>query len=152
MARFARLTSLTLLTAALVGGPFVPPAGASATGGYERSAIRHANTARTARRLPALRASSCLDTFAERQARAMAAHQRMFHQDLGPILRRCGLSQVGENVAFGYPSGKAVTAAWMDSPAHRANLLNPRHRLIGVGAYRDARGYFYVAEVLGRAR
>ncbi len=75
----------------------------------------------------------------------------MYHQPMGPILKKCKLSQVGENVAFGYSSGKSVTKAWMDSSGHRANLLNGKHRLIGVGAYQDSRGQWYVSQVFGAA-
>ncbi len=45
----------------------------------------------------------------------MAAQRRMYHQDLEPILRRCGMSMVGENVAYGFTSGRAVVRGWMDS-------------------------------------
>jgi uncharacterized protein YkwD len=46
---------------------------------------------------------------------------------------------VGENLAWG--SGKrttpaSVVAAWMHSPPHRANLLRPRFREIGISAVR----------------
>ena len=56
----------------------------------------------------------------------MAAGRSMYHQSMKPILDSCHLSQVGENVAFGYPSGKAVVNAWMHSPDHKKNLLNAR--------------------------
>ena len=41
----------------------------------------------------------------------MATETSMYHQDLGPILEECGLNMVGENVAYGYPNGRAVVAA-----------------------------------------
>lgn len=45
----------------------------------------------------------------------------MSHQELGPILDECGLSTVGENVAYGYPTGGAVVRrGWMRSAGHRA--------------------------------
>ncbi len=31
---------------------------------------------------------------------------------------------VGVNGLYGYPSAKAVTAAWMNSSGHRANILD----------------------------
>ncbi len=105
---------------------------------YENSAIAHTNAERAQRDRVKLKKSKCLDRFAEKQARAMAAETTMYHQPMDPILEKCHLSQVGENVAFGYPSGKAVVKAWMHSPGHKKNLLNSRHRLIGLGAYQDA--------------
>ncbi len=39
----------------------------------------------------------------------------------------------GENIAKGYQSPEAVVNAWMNSPGHRANILNPSFTHIGVG-------------------
>jgi uncharacterized protein YkwD len=39
----------------------------------------------------------------------------------------------GENVAQGQPNPHAVMTAWMKSPGHRANILNPDFATIGVG-------------------
>ena len=41
---------------------------------------------------------------------------------------------LGENIAAGQPSAEDVVAAWMASPGHRANILNPAYTEIGVGA------------------
>ena len=144
------LVMMALLTIGLLAGPLSPPAIASVSGSYERAVSVHSNRYRAAHDRVALKKSKCLDRYAERQARRMAKKQRMYHQHMGPILRRCHLSQVGENVAVGFPKGKAVTGAWMKSAGHRKNLLNKRHRLVGVGAYRDAHGRWYVSQVLGR--
>jgi uncharacterized protein YkwD len=43
---------------------------------------------------------------------------------------------VGENIAWGTGSlatPRAITAAWMNSPGHRANVLEPDYREIGIG-------------------
>jgi uncharacterized protein YkwD len=133
-------------------GPTVTPAVASMGGQYESDIAAFGNRMRTDRHLVRMTSSSCLDQFAEKQARAMATHRRLFHSALKPILTSCNLYEVGENVAFGYPSGQAVTRAWMHSPEHRENLLNGIHRLIGVGAVQDSRDQWYVAQVLGRTR
>ena len=54
----------------------------------------------------------------------------------------------GENIAAGYVSPSAVVSAWMNSTGHRANILNPNYRDIGVGyvyepndAYPNGYGY-----------
>jgi uncharacterized protein YkwD len=146
------LTALAFATASLLAGPLADPVAASASSTYESDVIKYANVERTSRHLAKVSSSACLDSYAESWARNMARKQRMYHQELGPILSKCKLSQVGENIAFGYPSGKAVTKAWMASPGHKANLLNKRHRLIGVGAVQDKKGYWWVSEVLGRSR
>jgi uncharacterized protein YkwD len=42
-------------------------------------------------------------------------------------------SAVGENIAAGYTSPEALVAGWMNSPGHRANILSPKYREIGIG-------------------
>ena len=39
----------------------------------------------------------------------------------------------GENIAAGYQTPKQVMDGWMDSPGHRANILNPGYGKLGVG-------------------
>lgn len=39
----------------------------------------------------------------------------------------------GENIAYGYPTGSAVLAAWLGSPGHKANIENPNFTHHGVG-------------------
>ena len=40
----------------------------------------------------------------------------------------------GENLAIDYTSAKEQQEAWMDSPLHRKNILNPDYKEIGVAA------------------
>ncbi|MBD8868759.1 CAP domain-containing protein [Nocardioides donggukensis] len=117
---------------------------------YAKTAIHKTNVERTDRNLTRLRGGECLQRFARRQARRMARQERMFHQDLGPIMRRCGLRRAGENVAAGYPGGKAVVRGWMRSDGHRANILEPRFRVIGLAARKGDNGVWYAAQVFGR--
>ncbi|PIU24559.1 hypothetical protein COT12_00405 [Candidatus Berkelbacteria bacterium CG08_land_8_20_14_0_20_39_8] len=42
-------------------------------------------------------------------------------------------SIAGENLAKGFSSSEGVVSAWMNSPSHRANILNPDYQDIGVG-------------------
>lgn len=46
---------------------------------------------------------------------------------------------VGENIAAGQPSAEAVVEAWMNSPGHRENIMNPNFKELGVG-------YLYVED------
>lgn len=39
----------------------------------------------------------------------------------------------GENIAWGQRMPEEVVNAWMNSPGHRANIMNPRFTKIGVG-------------------
>ncbi len=49
-----------------------------------------------------------------------------------PALGYTNYSMIGENIAGGQPTPAQVVAAWLKSPGHRANLLNPDFREIGV--------------------
>jgi len=42
--------------------------------------------------------------------------------------------------------------AFMASPGHRANILEPRFAKVGIGIYRNARGEFWVTEMFSRDR
>jgi uncharacterized protein YkwD len=44
-----------------------------------------------------------------------------------------GWTAIGENIAAGYPTPEAVVAGWMNSEGHRANILSPNYREIGIG-------------------
>lgn len=48
---------------------------------------------------------------------------------------------IGENIAAGYPTPEAVTAGWLASPGHRANLLNARYTDIGIAEVSGAGPY-----------
>ena len=43
----------------------------------------------------------------------------------------------GENIAMGYGTPQAVVDGWMNSPGHRANILNANFTQIGVGYVAD---------------
>ena len=55
---------------------------------------------------------------------------------------------MGENLLVGPAmSGGAAEDLWMNSPGHRANILNPSFNHIGVAATQDSSGrWWYVAE------
>ncbi|TWV44580.1 CAP domain-containing protein [Streptomyces misionensis] len=81
-----------------------------------------------------------LTAAAQEHSADMAAHQNMSHtgsdgSDPGTRITRAGYgwSAYGENVAYGYASADEVMAGWMNSPGHRANILNCGFREIGVG-------------------
>lgn len=144
-----------LLVSAIVPLALVAPAGGAAptpAGTYANEAVKVTNNKRVQHDLVRLRRSDCLKQFAVRQARRMANQTRMFHQDLSPILSRCRLSMVGENVAYGYPTGRAVVRAWMRSPGHRANILQRRYRIVAIAARKGSDGSWYVSQVLARRR
>jgi uncharacterized protein YkwD len=57
---------------------------------------------------------------------------------------------LGENIAFNQADAASVVAAWMNSPPHRENMLNPAFTDIGVGIAWDSRGEPYYTMMLGQ--
>jgi len=51
------------------------------------------------------------------------------------MMKQFGITyrSAGENIAQGYSTAQAVVNAWMNSPGHRANILNSSYTQIGVG-------------------
>lgn len=118
---------------------------------YQKQVFSSTNQQRERHDRVKFRHQKCVQKYAVRQAKRMARQDRMYHQDLGPILRDCGLSMVGENVAYGYSTGRTVVNnGWMQSEGHRRNILNPQFRLLGAGARKSADGTWYAAQVFGR--
>lgn len=52
----------------------------------------------------------------------------------------------GENIAMGQKNAKEVVKAWMNSPGHKANILNKNYGLIGVSYYNG----YWVQEFVGK--
>jgi uncharacterized protein YkwD len=148
--RTPRTAFAAILLALLVTLMPATPVEAQTVPRYQNQARAVTNDKRAAHDLVKLRPGRCVQRFARRHARRMADRERMYHQDLGPILNRCNLSRVGENVAFGYPTGRRVVRAWMSSPGHRANILEPRYRLLGLAMRRSDNGTPYAVQVFGR--
>ena len=58
-------------------------------------------------------------------------------QKILDVLKEYGVTAAptGENAAWGSVSPQEVVDAWMQSEGHRANILNPEARAMGVGYY-----------------
>ncbi|MFF4892213.1 CAP domain-containing protein [Micromonospora chersina] len=86
---------------------------------------------------------------AQRHSQDQADHKTMSHDgsdgsDVGDRLDRVGYAwrSYGENVAWNQQSPAAVMDAWMNSPGHRANILNCSFTQIGVGVARSNGPYW----------
>lgn len=51
---------------------------------------------------------------------------------------------IGENIAYGYTSPKAVMKGWMNSSGHKANILSGDYNSIGIGCYYYDGAYYWV--------
>ena len=132
-------------TAPVVTAPKVT--GPVATASYADRVLALTNAERTSRGLRALSFSTCADGFANTWAGKLALAGTLSHQALTPILDVCNARGVGENVAFGNVSPETLVQMWMDSPGHRANILNPAFTPLGVGDVTTATGRVYGVQV-----
>lgn len=90
--------------------------------------------------LPALKENDKLDQAAAAKLKDMFAQQYFEHvnpQGIGPadLAKKAGYSFLaeGENLALGnFKNDQALLEAWMNSPGHRANILNTKYTEIGV--------------------
>ena len=110
------------------------------------------NQERAKHHLPMLRTNRRLALAATRHAKDMAARHYFSHDTLGggsflDRIRRTGYLRgahswiVGENLAWGsrgYSRPQVIMRMWMNSPGHRANILNASFREIGIGVAYDA--------------
>jgi uncharacterized protein YkwD len=66
----------------------------------------------------------------------------------------CRQPVIGENIAVGRLRPRDTFRAWRASPSHRALMLDPRFKGIGismrVGVYNGARAYYVTADFSGR--
>jgi uncharacterized protein YkwD len=106
------------------------------------------NRERRARHLKPLRSQKRLFVASYRHSRAMVKERFFSHVQPGGIglLTRLVRTHylpsrrwlVGENIAFGrgsFDSPLQTVHAWMNSTGHRANILRPGFRQIGIGIY-----------------
>ena len=127
--------------------------GAPLDDAYEARVVGLVNAERSRAGLPPLAVSSCADAFAESWSRHMAASGTFAHRpDLGPLLRRCAGSRVGENIAHGTLSADKLMDMWMASPGHRANILSRSYTHVGVGTARTGSGRVYATQNFLRLR
>lgn len=128
----------------------------------ESEIIRLVNAERARAGLPAVRVSGQLNFAADLHSRDMAATRTMAHELFGttqPLptdrLDMAGYDDWtysyswGENVAAGYASAQAVMNGWMNSPGHRANILNGSFTEIGVSVRADSNGTLYFTQNFG---
>ena len=115
------------------------------TGDAEQRFVSLANDERTQRGLGAVAVRADLVEVARRQAARMAAEGRLFHN---PNLRNevQDWEAVGENVGTGMDVDQ-VHVAFMNSSAHRDNILSGVFTEIGVGVVPADDGGLWVAQV-----
>lgn len=131
-----------------------PPKQATA---LRRAILSEVNRARRAAGLRAVVASAQLDAIAQGHACDNAARDSYSHYgsdgaELTRRLRRGGFHyhRAAENTGLGFGGDPArVMAFWMNSPGHRANILNRGLRQLGLGVATSDSGKMAWVLVLG---
>ena len=142
-------TALAVLVAAFAPSPADARGDGRATelSLLESGVLAQINFIRVQHGLPALQLSADLGEAADEHSREMVADGYFEHDSFdGSVFWKriagfygsagYGYWSVGENLLWGSPNVGSVGALqmWMRSPDHRANILNPRWREIGVSA------------------
>ena len=86
---------------------------------------------------------------AQAWAERLAREQRLYHSNLSDGFSG-GWCALAENVGTGANVAE-IQRAYMASPSHRSNILNPRWNGMGVGYAKDARGRAYTVQVFVQA-
>jgi uncharacterized protein YkwD len=129
----------------------------------EPSIVERINSIRASHGLRALTVAKRLNDAADRHARSMGSSSYFRHELYTPRRNRAWTPfatwirwywpgpgyrawSAGENLAWGAPdiSASRTVTNWMNSPGHRANILNPAWRSIGVAAVHvdEPAGYY----------
>lgn len=80
------------------------------------------------------------------------SHTRPNGTQFSTALKEAGAqyTMAGENIAWGQKTPEAVVTAWMNSPGHRANIMNANFTRIGVGHVKNAAGTSYWVQLFAR--
>ncbi|WP_395575022.1 CAP domain-containing protein [Streptomyces sp. BK79] len=117
------------------------PAGASEQAVAQAQVLKLVNDERAKVGCSPVAANSALRELAEDFSRAMAEQGFFDHTDPSGATpwdraEAAGIGNLGgENIARGQADAQAVMDAWMDSPGHRANILNCDFQTLGVGVH-----------------
>ncbi|MBW3665370.1 MAG: cell wall-binding repeat-containing protein [Actinobacteria bacterium] len=136
IARITRPFAFLLLTLGLIAGSELSAAIATEfLSAQEAELARLLNGERVSRGLPVLSHADALRTVARRHAQRMMIEGQIFHnerlrEDVEAVFP--AWASIGENVGVG-PTIPSVHRAFMDSPGHRANILDPDWGWMGVG-------------------
>lgn len=115
----------------------------------ENEVIRLVNVERTKRGLAPLTANWELSRVARYKSMDMKnkgyfSHTSPTYGSPFQMMQHFGIvyRTAGENIAMGQRTPQEVMNAWMNSPGHRANILKPDYKEIGVGVAKDGTIYW----------
>lgn len=147
-ARLAALVLVMLAVAAPVASaaddPLLAPAGSCETGTPQQAMLCFTNYARTHSGLQPLRGNATLDSAGDAKLAADISCGEFSHTPCGnpfatvfaTYLAGATGYAVGENIAWGtgpYAAARATMNGWLQSPGHRANILDAKFTELGIG-------------------
>ncbi len=125
----------------------------------EKKLLDLTNAERTKNKLPPFRPNAQLAAAARLHTTNMAKAGKLDHDldgsTLTDRLKMAGYAfrKAAENIAFGPDvSPEVLFKGWMESPLHKANLLNGDYTEIGIGWSRTPKGVCYATQVFGTPR
>ncbi len=124
----------------------------------EQALLDLTNKERAKAELPPLKANEKLFKAARAHTENMAKQNKLDHtlDDKGPgdRLKDVGYEHAGwgENVAGGPRTPEEAVETWMNSEGHKANILNPNFKEIGLGIAKSGDGGMYYTQVFGIPR
>jgi uncharacterized protein YkwD len=119
----------------------------------ELALLQAMNEARHSHGLLPLRIDARLQRTARRHSSVMLRTNTFAHGAFATRIRRAGVRarRVGENLAWGVGAlaeAHSIVNVWLASPEHRANLLRPGYRSVGVGERKGTFGGYAGAVVI----
>lgn len=124
-----------------------PAAPAPVSGGgmstVELKVLQLTNAERAKVGCPALKGNAKLARAARKHSKDMAVNDYFSHDSQDgrspwDRIKAEGYANPGaENIAAGYPTAAAVMKGWMNSPGHKANIVNCKLKALGVGEYKN---------------
>ena len=110
---------------------------------YAKQVLKLVNTERKKAGLTELTWDDTVATAAMTRSKEIEksfSHTRPDGRNFGTAITDLGITYrgAGENIAWGQKTPEAVMNAWMNSEGHRANILNPNFKKLGVGYRTDS--------------
>jgi len=109
---------------------------------YANQVLKLVNQERAKAGLSALTTNSTITAAANKRAKETVqsfSHIRPDGTSFSSVLKEYSISYraAGENIAYGQKTPQEVVTAWMNSPGHRANIMNTNFGKLGVGVYKS---------------
>lgn len=141
-------------------GETAPSSGTSSANNYEQTEavaeemLRLMNEERAKEGSQPLTQVDALDKIAGDWSGVMAQENNLYHNpNFGEQTFATGANSAAENVAYGSLTpedpkefAKSLFDQWMNSPGHRANIMNGSSNAIGFGVAIDSQGGYYATQ------